>query len=93
MLVPPLVNVRLRLIAMILVLASGLAGAQEFPDPEEPLVISRALVPAIGQIGGFKGVVWRSDVALHNDSPTEVTVVVHPLGVPELGAASTRSRS
>jgi len=84
MLVPPLVNVRLRLIAMILVLASGLAGAQEFPDPEEPLVVSRALVPAIGQIGGFKGVVWRSDVALHNDSPTEVTVVVHPLGVPEL---------
>lgn len=84
MLVPPLVNFRLRLLAMILVLASGLAGAQEIPDPEEPLVISRALVPAIGQIGGFKGVVWRSDVALHNDSPTEVTVVVHPLGVPEL---------
>lgn len=84
MLVPSIVTPRLQLFALILALASGLASAQVLPDPDEPLIVSRALVPAIGQIGGYKGVVWRSDVALHNDSASEVTVIVHPLGVPEL---------
>lgn len=70
-------------VALLLLLASGLA-AQEPPPEEEPLVISRAVVPVIGLIGGFEGVIWRSDVALYNDSPAEVTVVVSPLTQPDL---------
>ena len=71
----------------ILVVALGLPPrvlAQEEPPPEEPLIVSRAVVPVIGQREGFAGILWRSDVALHNDSPEAVTVVVSPLPIPEL---------
>lgn len=80
MFVPPKVTRRLLLVFALLLAPS--AWGQELP--EEPMQISRALVPAIGQIGGFKGVVWHSDVVIHNDLASEVTVIVNPLGWPEL---------
>jgi hypothetical protein len=86
MIVPPKVKRALRACWLAVVLAAGPLVAQEPPaaDPSDPIVVSRAVVPAVGQIGGFKGVIWRSDVALYNDSPAPVTVVVSPLPLPEL---------
>ncbi|HVR43053.1 MAG TPA: hypothetical protein VMS56_06355 [Thermoanaerobaculia bacterium] len=76
----------LHLLFGLLALCAPVARAQQEvePAPEEPLVVSRALVPVVGHIGGFDAVLWRSDVALYNDSPDEVTVVVSPLPTPEL---------
>ncbi|HEU5163592.1 MAG TPA: hypothetical protein VFV54_10630 [Thermoanaerobaculia bacterium] len=59
------------------------AFAQEEPAPEPEIVVSRAVVPAIGQIVGTAGVLWRSDVVLVNDNVEPVTVVVSPLPVPD----------
>lgn len=72
---------RLTLIVALLLLAPALS-AQE-PAAEPPPVISRAVVPVMGDLPGY-GVHWRSDVAIWNDMAEEVTVVVSPLPYPEL---------
>lgn len=87
MIVPPTVKRVLRLTLLGVLLAPGALRAQEeTPEapPPDPFVVSRAVVPAVGQIAGFKGVIWRSDVVLYNDSPQTTTVVISPLPFPEL---------
>ncbi len=68
---------------LALLLSGGRALAQEAPAPDPDFVVSRALVPAVGQIIGMQGVLWRSDVALVNDSREPATVVVSPLPMPD----------
>ncbi|HEY0592769.1 MAG TPA: hypothetical protein VGF40_13445 [Thermoanaerobaculia bacterium] len=57
--------------------------AQDAPAPEQEIVVSRAVVPSTGQVVGMKGVLWRSDVAIVNDSTEPATIVVSPLPLPE----------
>jgi hypothetical protein len=70
----------LRGLLLLLILASP-ALAQE--EPAEEIVVSRAVVPAIGQIVGAQGVLWRSDVAIVNDLLEPTTIVVSPLPAPD----------
>lgn len=60
-----------------LTLATSLsAAAQE-------LTVSEAIVPVAGSIQGLGGVVWSTDVALHNPLPYDVDVVLSLVGVPD----------
>ncbi|MFA6956923.1 MAG: hypothetical protein WC538_13730 [Thermoanaerobaculia bacterium] len=62
-------------VAVILGLSLG-AAAQE-------LTVSEAIVPVAGSIQGLGGVVWSTDVALHNFLPYDVDVVVSLVGGPD----------
>lgn len=81
MIVPPAVKALIPIVAAALFAAPLLA--QEL-DPEEPPVVSRAIVPVAGHIVGFDGVLWRSDLAVYNDSSAPADVVISPLPAPEL---------
>ncbi len=75
---------RARLFVLLLIIGTPqLTFAQDAPSPEPELVVSRAVVPSTGQVVGMKGVLWRSDVAILNDAPEPVTVVISPLAAPE----------
>lgn len=80
---PPRARARVVLHLLALLVSSHAAFAQEEPPPAEEIVISRAVVPASGQVVGMKGVLWRSDVAIVNDSVDPATIVISPLQVPE----------
>ncbi len=71
------------LLPIVALLAVPCALAQDAPAPEQEIVVARAVVPAIGQIVGAQGVLWRSDVAIVNDSVEPVTIVVSPLPMPD----------
>lgn len=65
-----------RLLVAALLLLSVSAAAQE-------PTVSEAIVPVAGSIQGLGGVVWSTDVALHNPMPFDVDVVVSLVGVPD----------
>lgn len=48
----------------------------------QDVTVSDALVPVAGSIQGLGGVVWSTDIALHNPMPYDVDVVVSLVGVP-----------
>jgi hypothetical protein len=68
-------SLRSFLVAVLLGLSLS-AAAQD-------LTVSEALVPVAGSIQGLGGVVWSTDVALHNPMPYDVDVVVSLVGVPD----------
>jgi hypothetical protein len=80
----PRARARARLLLLFVpFLAATPLLAQDEPASDPEIVVSRAVVPAIGQIVGAGGVLWRSDVVLVNDSAEPATVVISPLPLPD----------
>jgi hypothetical protein len=72
---PSSMSLRAFLVAVLFGLSLS-AAAQD-------LTVSEALVPVAGSIQGLGGVVWSTDVALHNSMPFDVDVVVSLVGAPD----------
>lgn len=80
MIVPPAVSRLIPLVAAAALLLAPAAGAQE----DDPVVVARAVVPVMGHIVGFEGVLWRSDLVLYNDSAQPADILISPLPAPDL---------
>ncbi len=66
------------LIAAILLPALVNAQTAKEPDvaPQQPPVVTSVVVPVVGSIVGANGVRWKTDVELHNDQRSDVTVAL-----------------
>jgi hypothetical protein len=71
----------MKLLTQILTVAMILGATSAHGAPEQA-TISEAIVPVVGTIVGLGAVEWRADVALRNDQPYPVEVVLSLVGVP-----------
>lgn len=78
------------LLALLMSAAAGAVRAQTAP------VISTVVVPVVANIRGMNGVQWQTDVAIRNDQPTEMEIVLtlatapdEPFFMTTIGAGQT----
>ncbi len=57
-------------------------GTLAFPARAQDVAVSTATVPVVGAVIGLDEIYWRTDVALRNDKPYDVEVVLTLPGVP-----------
>lgn len=68
-------------VAIVLLLACTAAMAQTEPEQTPPA--SKVVVPVVGRVTGANDVHWRTDVQLHNDTKSELTVVLTMPAAPD----------
>ena len=63
-------------LAVLLLMSAIGSAAQE-------IVTSRAVIPVVGSVRGVGGIEWRSDVAIRNDLPANVEILMTLVSLPD----------